>query len=150
MEEEQLSRYDQTKKAITAMSREELEAEVLNDRYNDFCREYCDDQLQRYVKSNREKGIPYLGWFWRSVDFFNLRIPIGKAGFIGFMENNKWDAPERDLTEDEALTVIGFLDKAMEADDQGGQLSEIYKNVAIHLDELYDYLQTLDVPYIDY
>lgn len=40
------------------------------------------------------KPIPYIGWFWREVDFdsddgymFGV-LPDGK---IGFMENNKWN-----------------------------------------------------------
>jgi hypothetical protein len=52
------------------------------------------------------KRLPYIGWYWRSVDFTVMGryafgvIPQGTADFmcpplqsrfIGFMENNKWD-----------------------------------------------------------
>jgi hypothetical protein len=44
------------------------------------------------------KAVPYIGWFWRSVDF-DRPISFGDCGvFVGFMENNKWGYPEYDLT----------------------------------------------------
>ena len=60
-----------------------------------------------------EKTIPYIGWFWREIDFdaeemdFGV-IPAGtadvvidgipqepksKKALVGFMANNKWDYP---------------------------------------------------------
>ncbi len=45
------------------------------------------------------KAIPYVGWFWRYIDFtdrLSLYYPSGSGGFdvpvfFGFMQNNKWD-----------------------------------------------------------
>lgn len=38
------------------------------------------------------KCIPYVGWFWRDVDFDSTGCWIGiiPGEFQGFMENNKW------------------------------------------------------------
>jgi len=44
------------------------------------------------------KAIPYIGWYWRHVDFTQT-ISLGDCGdFVGFMENNKWGYPEFTLT----------------------------------------------------
>lgn len=39
------------------------------------------------------KAVPYIGWFWREVDFDAEGYEFGviPGEFIGFMENNKWD-----------------------------------------------------------
>lgn len=44
------------------------------------------------------KPIPYMGWFWRTVDFNDKAYSFGvcESGdgdgrFVAFMENNKWD-----------------------------------------------------------
>lgn len=103
--------------------------------YNAFCSENADNR-----DCLHGKAIPYLGWFWRGIDFKGPPIPIGEARlkegapFVGFMANNKWGYPERCLTEDERLQVIAYLDKAMESEGEG-------RNAA--LVELWDYMQTL-------
>ncbi|GAG80631.1 unnamed protein product, partial [marine sediment metagenome] len=42
------------------------------------------------------KIVPYIGWFWRVVPFNEKKLTLGSipSGFIGFMENNKWDYDE--------------------------------------------------------
>ena len=43
------------------------------------------------------KAIPYIGWFWRTVDFSSDHCFLGvmkkddNKKVIGFMQNNKWD-----------------------------------------------------------
>lgn len=130
---------------LAKQSHEELEKTVLNAHYNDFCSSYADgDGIKEYLEPSRDKAIPYMGWFWRSVNFFDLQIPIGKTGdFVGFMENNKWGHAERDLTEDEARHLIELLDKAISASRQGGQLSETYKKTAKQIDQIKNYLDSL-------
>lgn len=77
-------------------------------------------------RDQMEKIVPYIGWFWRSVDFdapaysFGV-IPAGTPAYtmsdgngtesygprsdapcVGFMENNKWDYPyTRETTTEE-------------------------------------------------
>lgn len=105
--------------------------------YNAFCSENADNRDRPHGKA-----IPYLGWFWRDIDFTGPPIPIGKcthpgegAPFVGFMVNNKWGYPERNLTEGERLQVIAYLDKAMELEGED-------KDAALM--ELWDYMQTLN------
>ena len=39
------------------------------------------------------KTIPYIGWYWRRVNFDSSDYYFGvlPGGELGFMENNKWD-----------------------------------------------------------
>lgn len=66
--------------------------------------------------SDGEKAIPYVGWFWREVDF---DAPAYQCGVIpgewqGFMENNKWDyGYSRPTTPDEWAHVKGLLAAAI-------------------------------------
>lgn len=58
------------------------------------------------------KCIPYIGWFWRNVDFDakTYRFGILPGEFVGFMENNKWDYNyTRELTPKEWEKVKALL-----------------------------------------
>lgn len=64
------------------------------------------------------KAVPYIGWYWRDVDFdadhcYLGVIPLGADDndklLVGFMENNKWGYPGlrvdgKDWAEIRALT----------------------------------------------
>jgi hypothetical protein len=51
------------------------------------------------------KVIPYIGWYWREVNF-DSPITLGHCGrFAGFMENNKWGYDERTLTAEQSAEV---------------------------------------------
>jgi len=127
------------KAALAAAERTQLEAAVFNKRYNDFCDTWCDES------GDNTKLIPYMGWFWRSCDFFNGRVCIGKGeyGFVAVMENNKWDYAYRYLTPDEVATFMDFLDRAISESSKGGILSEINEKTRIVLRELSAWMQTL-------
>lgn len=59
---------------------------------------------------NHGKVIPYIGWYWREVDF-NKPITLGHCGyFAGFMENNKWDYPEIYLSEEQSKEIRSRLE----------------------------------------
>ncbi len=49
------------------------------------------------------KCIPYVGWYWREVNFDDKNYVFGiiPGEFVGFMENNKWDCDYRDTTPEE-------------------------------------------------
>jgi hypothetical protein len=58
------------------------------------------------------KNIPYLGWFWRTVDFDAQTCYLGvcenedgEPYYIGFMQNNKWGYDEI-LCDEEAFTDL--------------------------------------------
>ncbi len=61
-----------------------------NDELNSKIKKICDDTTLFNIAESG-KSIPYIGWFWRYVDFDEPTITIGNCGeFSGFMENNKW------------------------------------------------------------
>lgn len=81
-----------------------------------------------------KKLIPYIGWFWRTVNFdtntYSLGVipPYGNDGDIdsndsykvGFMENNKWDYNEFKIGKVEwgilkHLITTALIDKTKEA-----------------------------------
>lgn len=101
---QQAKEQAERKASLASKSKEWLEAAILDGEYNDFIRQRADNDGE-----DHGKRIPYIGWFWRHIEFSQpTSIPIGDCGeFIGFMANNKWDYPERCLTEDEAAHVRG-------------------------------------------
>lgn len=121
--------------------KEELVALAINTRMNDFCVRHSDDKTVPFGKR-----IPYIGWFWRTVDFYHKKISIGKAlSLVGFIENNKWDYPERYLTDKEANKVIAMLWSAMEISQRGGNLGETTNAVNVELEKLWNYMQRLKI-----
>jgi hypothetical protein len=130
--------YTERLEKLSKMSREYLEAAILDSCYNNFIW-----NIEEENNITGQKRIPYIGWYWRHVtfsDFTNIRI--GDCGqFVGFMERNKWNYPERYLTEDEGHNIIAFLDKAMRI--QEGASSETTLDIV--LQNLWDYMQTLKI-----
>lgn len=139
-------KYSAVKEKLTELSREHLEAVIIDSKYNDFLSDKANFSASEN-KSDHGKRIPYIGWWWRHIQFSNLKqIPIGDCGgFIGFMANNKWDYPERYLTESEALEVISIIDSAMLENRKGGCLADIIAATDKELARLWDYLQSLDI-----
>ena len=94
------------------------------------------------------KRIPYMGWFWRSVDVVGAKIPIGfttEPGetYVGIMANNKWGYPERMMSASEAEKFIDFIDRAIVASRLGGLLSDILVGRDEILSELFQWVQEL-------
>lgn len=65
-----------------------------------------DDRSKVIGLDDTGKSVPYIGWFWREVDFDD-EIDIGciPDKFAGFMVNNKWDHPERSLDSEQSSEV---------------------------------------------
>lgn len=79
-----------------------MNSEELNRRISEIC-----DESEIYgFQAFGGKTIPYIGWYWRTVDFdrtdgyaFGVMPPHAGSAFesactephVGFMENNKWD-----------------------------------------------------------
>ncbi|MDB5733325.1 MAG: hypothetical protein JWQ03_3220 [Variovorax sp.] len=82
------------------------------------------------LTANHDKVLPYIGWFWRDVDF-DSRITLGDCGkFVGFMESNKWGYPEGEVTEEQDAEIKRqILDICMEPTNE-------------KLQKFYDFLQT--------
>jgi hypothetical protein len=129
--------------------RERLADYIINRTLNNFVARYADygDDEDGVVRDH-DKRIPYIGWFWRDVDFASREpyIPIGNCGeFIGFMENNKWDYPQRRLTPDEVKQVVDIVCEAHRLNREGGLLSDIEKNTIAKLEELWPVMQTFKI-----
>lgn len=133
---------DEAVAKIKAIKKENLVKLVVNNRVNEFVSnsaDYSDDDLDPHGHGKR---VPYIGWYWRPTDFVGRSIPIGDCGeFIGIMENNKWDYPERMLTEAEANQVIEIVWEAKRLSEKGGNLKEIWENTNGKLEELWDLFQ---------
>lgn len=138
--------YIERKEQLAKADRNWLEASILDSEYNRFLSKrssYRDEDKDPYGHGKR---LPYIGWFWRHLHFSAGAVPIGDCGeFIGFMANNKWDYPERMTTPEEFTQIMAIIDEAIRLDEQGGCLDKIIENTNEKLDELWTYLQTLDV-----
>lgn len=120
--------------------------ELVNELYNNRVSRWADHDSDEDSDQAGEKRIPYIGWFWRSTDFVNKRITIGKCSdFIGVMENNKWDYPERLMTEEEATTFIQMLDDAFAVLTSGGFADELQKEAEKKFTAIWDWFQTLSI-----
>lgn len=140
--------YATRKYKLSTAPREYLEASILDAEYNDFLRprsDYKDGETD--IHGGHGKRLPYIGWYWRHVTFHDLTtIQIGNCGpFVGFMPNNKWDYPQRMMTEDEGKRVMEIIDEAMKIDEEGGDVAKINEKVKAKLDELWVYMQTLKI-----
>lgn len=128
--------------SLQAKSKEDL----INEAFNAFIADNADYSKGDGANTGRDKKIPYIGWFWRYADFVGKRISIGDCGkFIGVMENNKWDYPERLMTEQEVDTFIAYIDKAYEESHKGGDLARTQSNTNNVFNELWDWFQALKV-----
>jgi hypothetical protein len=80
-----------------------------------ICLLESDEALQ--VKGG--KAVPYIGWYWRQVDF-DSPISFGDCGeFVGFLENNKWGYPEFTLTPEQDAEVKTGLRELVAAPTYG-------------------------------
>ena len=67
-----------------------------------------------YLEGPGGKVVPYIGWFWRTVDFDKPAYSFGiiPGEFVGFMENNKWDYEyTRQTTPEEWAEIKGLLEE---------------------------------------
>jgi len=91
--------------------------------------------------------IPYHGWYWRNVDFFTpggITIADGD-GQVAVCESNKWDYPERVLTEDEQAQVREYVWAAYQASRSGGILGDIRAAVRAELEKAGEFISSLEV-----
>jgi hypothetical protein len=138
--------YEERRQKLEAMPPEYLRAAILDSEYNEFLRSRsdADDKDEDYGEILNGKRVPYLGWFWRHLEFHEGKLPLGFCdGYVGFMANNKWDYHERNTTPEEFVSIMGFIDAAMTAGEAGGELTTIHRNIRAELKKLRDYVQTL-------
>lgn len=117
-------------------------SQLINILYNQEIRDLSD--IEDIDGIDNGKSVPYMGWWWRDTDVVNKRITLGFDGkYIAVMENNKWGYPQRLMTEDEADTFIDYIDRAIVAGMQGGDVKEIEQARNAILKELHDWMQQL-------
>jgi len=137
------SSYKEAKNAISELSHDELVWLVINENINDFISDHCDSDKHAV---SWWKAIPYIWRYWRSVDLYNKKISIWDCGrFIWFMENNKWDYPERELNDDEVEKLLSIIRDAKIASEKWWLLSDINKEKREYLSKIWDYMQTLKI-----
>lgn len=94
-----------------------MTSEEINEKYNDMLSDLADlenDDTSRYDKFQTGKRVPYLGGYWRNVNF-KEPILIGLCHthrMVGIMQRNKWDYTERTLTETEQEELVKILNNA--------------------------------------
>jgi len=129
---------DELREKLKTAPREDIEAALFNERYNKFCYEWADKEM--------EKRIPYMGWFWRRCNFYEGRIPVSTDGiFVGVTQSNKWGYPQRLLQPHEVKIFMGYLDAAIRESDKGGDMDVINSNVEAELTALREWMQTLTI-----
>ena len=110
-----------------------MNSEELNKAIADI----CDDASIAFEIAGTGKRLPYIGWFWRRVNFdqetYNFGViphgtpshtitcgdtveergPYSTAPLVGFMENNKWDYPYVHADACEWAEIKGLLEAAV-------------------------------------
>lgn len=143
--------FCQAKNSLESSDKQELVDLIVNERYNNFLSRYADygdtqDPIDPLMENGKCHGkrLPYQGWYWRSLDFANKKIPMGFSdGYVGFMANNKWDYHERYLTSAEFDHFINLVDDAMRINEQGGDVRELRNRKMQALEMIYPWVQSL-------
>ncbi len=140
---------------LHTVDKNDLAAIIINERYNNFLARYADYNENEFPVepnitngSNHGKRLPYMGWYWRSINFADGKIPIGfdrmnDRDYVGFMANNKWDYHERYLTDDEFTHLMVLIDDAMRINEEGGDINELHRKKMAALETIYPWMQTL-------
>lgn len=129
---------DKEKGKLDKYTKDDLIAQIINQRLNDF--------VARYADNDEGKFIPYIGWYWRDVSFVEGYITIGNCGeFIGFIENNKWGYAQRMLSPDETEQVVNIICKAHDESRKGGILADIERKTKKQLAKLWPLMQTFTI-----
>ena len=135
--------YEEAKKVIKELSHDELVWLIINESLNDFISNCCDDEEHAVAWW---KAIPYIWWYWRPVDFYNGQARIWDCwDFIGFMQNNKRDYPERELRSEEINHIIWLIRDAKLAKEGGLSIWESHQLKRKHLSKIWEYMQTLKI-----
>ena len=104
-----------------------MNSEDLNTMISGFC---DDEDIVVVGLEDTGKCVPYIGWFWRPVDFTKpIRLGSLPDRFVGFMENNKWGYHEWVTTRDQSLLITQLLEEFVE--NPGSETAQ----------SLFDYIQ---------
>jgi len=107
-----------------------LTSDGLNEKLTEL--EARDDLVLIRGLAEYGKALPYIGWYWRDVDWDRVPYPLADCGpFVGFIVNDKW----------------GY-DPIVPTVRECGTIRTLAENVAmsgaeVDAQRLFDYLQTL-------
>lgn len=108
-----------------------------------ICNFEGDEEGKIYESPLGEKLIPYIGWFWRKVDFDWPNCTLGilpslsgpyeenLTDKVGFMQNNKWGYKEFEVNGDQWKYLVEHIKTALQS-----KKADDFKIV-------YDYMQRL-------
>lgn len=83
------------------------EIEAINDALGELSGK--GDEYSVVGLEDTGKALPFIGWYWRNVDF-DEPITLGDCKmFTGFMENNKWGYPEWAVTPEQHAAINGMV-----------------------------------------
>jgi len=105
----------------------EIDLRDLNDRIADIANMETDFEVDWLQSSG--KALPYLGWYWRDVDYDYIVLGY-TSGTVWVMQNNKWDYPSYRCSKPECETIINHL------------IAIVNQPNRENLRAFYDYLQT--------
>jgi hypothetical protein len=114
---------------------------------NDKIKELCQYDKEKAFIAFGGKPIPYIGWYWRDIDFdnFDRRFGVIPANdkpegypLVGFMANNKWFYRSVEATKEQWNEIRRLLE--IVADDPTKE----------NLSNLNDKIQGLIDPNADY
>lgn len=112
-----------------------MDSKILNERIRAVCDE--GEQYKVPALATTGKVIPYIGWFWRTVDFDGRPITLGWCStsksmeYVGFMENNKWDYAQWQVSGEARDRLKQLLEEA------------VTEPSVSKFQMVYDYMQTL-------
>ena len=99
-----------------------MKSKALNNKIRELCD--SDDYVVKGIETSG-KCVPYIGWFWREVDF-DSPIYLGiipdidvqelggaRGGFVGFMENNKWGYESFKCSDNQTREIKRLLELAV-------------------------------------
>lgn len=92
-----------------------------------------DIELGNLVRKAQEylpdKGIPYLGWFWRDLDDFRREITLSLCdGQVFIDQANKWDYPSCHTTVSDGEIIRKLITDISTKQIELGELLNTYKS----------------------
>ena len=110
--------------------RESILENLLTRTKESLANEIYNDIIEVMNGDTPEDSIPYMGLIWRYFNFIAKDVTIGKDedNNIGVMANNKWDYPQRQMTEAEVDTFMELIDRVIAVNHGFGEDIAFYKN----------------------
>ncbi len=112
-----------------------MTSDEINKKINEIA-----DEVEKYDFNIADSGktIPYIGWYWRNVNWNRTTYTIGRipGTFNGFMENNKWDYPTISLNEKEWAEIKRLIIAVCENTNKDTltALNNYIQNLGVSLD----------------